>query len=113
MGGQVGFDPDNDIQGARKIGMQQLRLIGAGLDAFLHRDGLQIAFWNMLIVDPLPIFRMRTAAFIFTVEGETQYRIVAQLGNELETAYLHHQKSRVVAKMTIERQVDRLEEWMD
>jgi hypothetical protein len=110
---QVRFDQDDHIQWAGEIGVQQLGLINTCLDTFLNRQGYQVPFWHVLVINPFTIFRMRTAAFVFSTEGKTERRVLAQFGNELEAALLHHPKSRVVAKMIIQRQVDGLKNGTD
>ena len=64
LGVQVGFDDNDDIKRCWEIGVEELGLIGAGLDAIFDIGTLEILFRDMLVIHSFSIFTMRTTALV-------------------------------------------------
>ena len=102
---QIGFDHDDDIQRLTKLLVQQFCLVDAGLDVLLHGSFLQVLIKNTAIIQFVAVFTVWPMTAISTFVREIQGRVVAQLGNQVQTRLSSHLQGVVVAEMPIQNQI--------
>lgn len=54
LGAEVRFDDDTVVERPGEIGVQELRLVGAGLDVAFSTGSLEILFRDVLVIHPSP-----------------------------------------------------------
>jgi hypothetical protein len=60
-----------------KIAVQELRLVGTGLDVLFHVGSLEIPLRDIAVIHPFPEFAVWPLAFVRAVIRKTQDRIPA------------------------------------
>ena len=113
LGTQVGLGDDDDIQGLRKLLVEHLHLVQAGLDVPLDGRLFERVHREVVIIHLGAILAPGTSPRIGTSIGEIQRRIVPQLGNEVQAALARHMQGVVVAKVPIQHQVGHREDGSD
>ena len=54
LSAEVRFDDDTVVERPGEIGVQELRLVGAGLDVAFSTGSLEILFRDVLVIHPSP-----------------------------------------------------------
>jgi site-specific DNA recombinase len=83
LGTQVGLGDDDDIQGLRKLLVEHVHLVQAGLDVPLDGRLFERVHREVVIIHLGAILAPGTSPRIGTSIGDIQRRIVPQLGNEV------------------------------
>jgi len=107
LSAQVDFADDDHIERLRKIGVEKLGLIDAGLDIILHGGVFEITLRNDMVIYSFTEFAMGAFALVRAIIGKAESCIPAQFRYKVQSSLTNHVVGWVVAKMTIQGQISR------
>lgn len=102
LGSELGLDDDHDIERFGKLLIPQLRLVDVGANAVLSGCLPQIAGGNVGVVEFVTVLGMRATTRVSPYVREIEGSIIAQLGNEVQTATPHNLAGVVMTVLAVQ-----------